>query len=145
MFRGFGHAKHKAPTMQFQINKLSRRSVLAGAAAATSLLWATAAAAQSITLEVVEARVVPDQRTQQAVLTIRVSEASREALSKLTQANVGRTMELRLDNFAFLSAIIREPITGASLQISGHTEAELRTLAERLLRPPVNVQAVIVG
>jgi preprotein translocase subunit SecD len=105
----------------------------AGLAGVGLIALVGAAAAEPIAIEVVNAEVGYDQRSGEAIVSFRMSEASRIAFARFTQENVGRKLELRVDGKTVSAPVIREPITGAVGQLSGHfTPQQARDIAEGL-------------
>jgi preprotein translocase subunit SecD len=97
------------------------------------LASAVPADAQPIRLEVAAARAAFDQRTNEPVVTFRLTEASRKVFADLTSKNVGRAMAFIADGHVIMKPIIREPILGGSGQLLGNmTAADANSLAERL-------------
>jgi len=80
------------------------------------------------------------------VISLQMSSASAAAFAKLTQANVGRRMELRLDGVTVMAPLIREPILGGSAQISGlPDDVDPHDLASRIAAGTIRVEVEIVG
>ncbi|KAB2854949.1 MAG: hypothetical protein F9K43_28970, partial [Bauldia sp.] len=75
-----------------------------------SLAWP--ALAEPLRLAVAYASASVDAATGQPVIDFRMTEDSAKAFAELTAANVGRTMELRIDGKTVLAPVIREPILG---------------------------------
>lgn len=114
------------------------------AAAGFLFVLALQVIAQSASLKVVSANVEIDKRINQPVLAIVIAKESSVVLAQLTRDNIGRKVELRVDGTVLSAPVIREPILGTELQISGNgTEAEFRTIAKRLLSGGV-VEVVVV-
>ena len=113
-------------------------------ASAVAMLSAGSATAQPLSLEVVEARLAYDQRTGQALITIKFSEAARAQFARLTTENVARAIEMRVDGKTYLRTIIREPIIGGSGQIVTETEAQAKELAARLSSPGAKIEIEVV-
>lgn len=100
--------------------------------------------AQSASLTVVAAKVEADKLTSQPVLAIRIAKESSVVLARLTRGNIGRKVELRVDGKVLSAPVIREPILGTELQISGDgTAADFDAIAKRLLSGGV-VEVVVV-
>jgi preprotein translocase subunit SecD len=100
--------------------------------------------AQSAALTVVAAKVERDKLTSQPVLAIRIAKESSVVLAALTRGNIGRKVELRVDGKVLSAPVIREPILGTELQISGDgTAADFDAIAKRLLSGGV-VEVVVV-
>jgi preprotein translocase subunit SecD len=121
--------------------------VLRGCVLATGLLVASiaVAAAEPLALEVAQAQVGFDQRTNEPVISFRLTEASGRQFAALTSANVGKKAEIRVDGRALMAPVIREPILGGSGQIAaGFKVEEAKELADRLSsrRARMEVEAV---
>jgi preprotein translocase subunit SecD len=112
------------------LSGLFRRTTLA---AAFLVIWTAAAAAEPLAVEVVDVGVGFDQRTSEPIITFKMSEATRRLFAKLTEDNVGRKLEMRIDGKTVSAPVIREPILGGSGQISGgFSEPQARDIAARL-------------
>lgn len=100
--------------------------------------------AQSASLNVVSAKVETDRRLGQPVLAIVIAKESPVVLAQLTRDNIDRKVELRVDGKVLSAPVIREPILGTELQISGNgTAADFDAIAKRLLSGGV-VEVVVV-
>ena len=80
-------------------------------------LMTGAALADALTLEVADARFALDRG--QPIVTITLTPAAREAFARFTAANVGRKVEIRFEGKTILTPVVREPITGGVMQITG--------------------------
>ncbi len=110
--------------------KLLRLSLLVCALASATF---TAAFAQSIPIEVVQAEAAYDQQTGKPVIAFRMSPTSARAFAELTAKNVGCPASIVVDGHVMDTPIIRTPITGGAGQISGDFDIEqARSLARRL-------------
>jgi preprotein translocase subunit SecD len=121
--------------------------VLRGWFLAAGLLVASAAvaAAEPLSIEIARAQVGFDQRTNEPVISFRMSEASKRAFADFATKNVGRKVEIRVDGRALVAPVIREPILGGMGQISAGLKVdEARDLADRLSsgRAKMEVEAV---
>jgi preprotein translocase subunit SecD len=97
------------------------------------VLPAVSVTAEPITIELTSAEVGYDQRTGEAVVSYKMSKASRMVFGRFTQENVGRKIELRVDGKTVTAPVIREPILGGVGQLSGHfTPQQARDIADRL-------------
>jgi preprotein translocase subunit SecD len=109
-------------------------------------LWSVVTvSAQPLVLELESATVGYDQRTAEPVIALRMTRVSGRAFAELTKNNVGRPMELRVDGRSLSKPVIREPVLGGSVQISGnfaHQEAE--DLAARLSAGAAKVEVEVV-
>ena len=103
-------------------------------AAAAIAVAATAAAAQSIAVDVESAQAAYDSRTNQPLITFKMTETSARLFAELTANNVGRKMEIRVDGRALMAPVIREPILGGSGTVSdpSWTIQQARDVAERI-------------
>ncbi|HRF08004.1 MAG TPA: hypothetical protein PL193_05070 [Xanthobacteraceae bacterium] len=114
------------------------------AAAGFLFVLAASVLAQSASLKVVGAKVETDRRIGQPVLAIVIAKESSVVLAQLTRDNIGRKVELRVDGKVLSAPVIREPILGTELQISGNgTAADFDAIAKRLLSGGV-VEVVVV-
>jgi preprotein translocase subunit SecD len=97
-------------------------------------LWSIAiAAAEPLLLEVARAETGFDRRSNEPIVSLKLSEKSARLLAQLTQENVGRPMHLRVDGKIVMSPVIREPILHGSLQISGRFSAkEAKDIADSI-------------
>jgi preprotein translocase subunit SecD len=105
----------------------------------------TAASAAPLALEVASATANLDQYSGRPVISIVLAASSARAFGEFTTANVGRAAEVRIDGKAVMKPIVREPILGGTVMISGAFSIdEARNLASRLAtgRAGVEVEAV---
>jgi preprotein translocase subunit SecD len=94
-----------------------------------------AANAERIRLEVASAALGYDQRTNEPLITFRMTEASQKLFAEITTKNVGRPMAFIVDGKVLMKPVIREPILGGSGQIAGgFSAAEAKTMAERIAK-----------
>ncbi len=72
-----------------------------------------------------------DQRTNEPIIAIKMTSASAKLFAELTSQNIGRRLELRIDGKTVMAPVIREPVMGGSVQVSGSwTLREVRDLAD---------------
>ncbi len=96
-------------------------------------------------LQIANATPILDERTREPVVTFRLTERSGRMFAEFTSNNIGRTVEIRVDGKVVMKPIIREPIKGGSVQVSGgFTLAEARELADRLNSGSAKVEADVV-
>jgi len=96
-------------------------------------------------LQIESATAILDERIKQPAIAIRLTERSGRLFAEFTKNNVGRLTEFRIDNKVVMSPVIREPILGGSLQISGgFTLEEAKELADRLNSGSARVEAEVV-
>jgi len=108
--------------------------VSAGAAALAALL----------SLTVVGAEMGIDKATGEPVLDVRFDDASTAALAAFTEAHVGRRIVVSIDGEPLMSPVIREPILGGSVRVSGSmTMDDAERLRDRLVAgAPLDVELV---
>jgi len=84
-----------------------------------------------IEVKVVNARL--EQQTGKSVIFVKVSEESKRQIAELTQKNLGRPTEFRVDGKVVMKPIIREPILGGTFELTGgFTIEEAKDIAKRL-------------
>jgi preprotein translocase subunit SecD len=116
---------------------------------AALLAGAQPLAAAPLKLDVVNATVsdVVDEtgRVQPAGLTITLSQASAAAFGTFTADNIGKTVELRMNGKAVLTAVVREAITGGRVRIGGDfTRAELMAIANAVPISGIEMEAEVL-
>jgi preprotein translocase subunit SecD len=109
-----------------------------------AFLWATAAAAQPIFLEVIATEVGYDRHTGRPLVTVTFSEATRVAFNRLTTENVGRYVEMRMDGKPIMKVAIREPILGARGQLTADSSEKAQAMAEHLSKPGARIEVELV-
>jgi preprotein translocase subunit SecD len=119
-------------------------------AAAFLAASAAVAAAAPLALDVVNATVtdVVDEtgRVQPAGLTITLSQESAAAFGAFTAANIGKTVELRMNGKPVLTAVVREAITNGRVRIGGNfTRAELMAIANAVPISGIQMEAEVVS
>jgi len=96
-------------------------------------------------LQIASAAPIIDERTKEPAVTFRLTERSGRLFAEFTGNNIGRTIEIRIDGKAVMRPIIREPILGGSVQITGgFTLQETKELADRLSSGAAGVEAEMV-
>ena len=96
-------------------------------------------------LQIASAAPIIDERTKEPAVTFRLTERSGRLFAEFTGNNIGRTIEIRIDGKAVMRPIIREPILGGSVQITGgFTLQEAKELADRLSSGAAGVEAEVV-
>ncbi|MEQ1549434.1 MAG: hypothetical protein ABL918_12435 [Chakrabartia sp.] len=68
--------------------------------------------------DIIDARAQPDLGGQATIL-ITFSAAAAKRLETETAAHIGKPVDIKLDDTVLMSPIVREPIAGGTLQISG--------------------------
>lgn len=116
--------------------------------AALLAAFAGAAFAAPLKLDVVNATVtdVVQDRGQPAGLTITLSQESAAAFGEFTAANIGKTVEIRMNGKAILTAVVREAITGGRVRVGGNfTRAELMAIANAVPISGIAIEAEVVS
>jgi len=97
-------------------------------------LWSNRASAGEVLLidvKVAETRV--DLQTKQAIIFVKVTEESKRLIAEMTQKNIGRSTEFRVDGRVVMKPVIREPILAGVFEISGRFDMkEAKDIAQRL-------------
>jgi preprotein translocase subunit SecD len=113
--------------------------------AMAAVLPVSMAEAQPLRLQVEKAEVRFDDHTKQPVVIIWMTPRSGRMFFEFTSKNINRTVEIRIDGQVVLNPIIREPILGGSVQVSGSfTVAAAQELAERLTKGAAKVEVEVV-
>ncbi len=103
------------------------------AIAALVLSWCPIAAAETLALDIKEAKAEIDQRTHEPIVVIVLIPGSARIFAEVTGKNVGKTMDIRVDSRSVLKSVIREPILGGTLNVSGHfSRQEVDDIVARL-------------
>ena len=106
---------------------------LACAIFATSFWPRAIFAGEVISIEVKMADARIDPRTKQSIIFVKLTEASKRALAEVTQRNVGRDTEFRVDGHVLMKPVIREPLLAGVFEISGnYSLVEAKGIAQRL-------------
>ena len=101
-------------------------------------------AAEPLVLAVKTALVLRDQTTGEPVLSLTLMPDSAKAFGELTAANVGRVVELRLDGKVVMAPVVRDPILGGLVNVSGaFAPTELEDVADRIARGDVRVEVAV--
>ena len=96
-------------------------------------------------LQIASAAPIFDERTKEPAVTFRLTDRSGRLFAEFTGNNIGRTIEIRIDGKAVMRPIIREPILGGSVQITGgFTLKDAQELADRLNSGSARVEAEVV-
>lgn len=91
------------------------------------------AAAATLEIEVERAEAGTDAYTEQPIVTVTLKPESRAAFGEFTKARIGEAVQLRFGDRTLSAPIVREPIIGGVLIISGQmTPQDARDLAEAM-------------
>jgi SecD/SecF fusion protein len=97
-------------------------------------------------LQVEKAEATFDTGTKEPVVVITLAARSGRMFYELTQNNIGRVLVLRIDGQVVAEPIIREPIKGGVVQISGNmTVKDAAELAERLNKGEAKIEVELVS
>lgn len=122
---------------------MSRLSGVLLAAALIGAASTLAAHAAPLGLTIVKATAGPDRPAGMAVVVIDLDPASTAAFGTFTTENVGRQVALSIGGNVVTSPVIREPILGGRLEVSGMDKEEARRLAQDLTAgAPLSVDIV---
>jgi preprotein translocase subunit SecD len=88
-------------------------------AVAIWLCLVSAFPATALDLYVSSARLDHDVRSGRPTVKVTLNEQSRRDFASFSVENIGRKIELQIDGKTVLAPIIREPITGGVLELSG--------------------------
>jgi preprotein translocase subunit SecD len=122
---------------------------LRGIALASAVLCSVAlssfeAAAEPLRLGVISASAGVYQGGGQAVVDIRLTDDSRERFADFTRKNLGQMIDVRVDGKSMIKPVVREPITGGTLQISMDRPEDAGQLAARLNNRTATVEVEAV-
>ena len=96
-------------------------------------------------LQIESAAPVFDERTKEPAVTFRLTARAGRLFAEFTGNNIGRTIEIRIDGKTVMRPIIREPILGGSVQITGgFTLKDAKELVDRLNSGAARVEAEVV-
>jgi preprotein translocase subunit SecD len=103
------------------------------AVAVLFLNWCPPASAEPLALEIKQAKADIQGSGNEPVLIIVLTDASARIFAEVTGKNVGKAIDIRVDGRSVLKPIVREPILGGTLAISGRfSRNEANEIAGRL-------------
>jgi preprotein translocase subunit SecD len=103
------------------------------AAIASVFLVSQPVLAETLKVEVEHAEAGLDQATGQPIVSIQLSPKSTTAFAAFTKARVGEQVRVRFGNQVLMEPIVREPIAGGALVMSGNfTEASAGELVDNI-------------
>jgi preprotein translocase subunit SecD len=98
-------------------------------------------AGESIVLRVEHAMVANDIGDRPA-MKLDLTPESRDAFGAFTTKHVGKVVDLKIDGKVVMSPVVREPILGGQLMVSGNFErGELVAIAKRIEAADAQVEA----
>ena len=100
----------------------------------TAFLWSNRSSAGEVLLiEVKMAETRVDKQTKQAIIFVKLTEESKRLMAEMTQKNVGKPTEFRVDGRVLMKPVIREPLLAGVFEISGRFDIkEAKDIAQRL-------------
>jgi preprotein translocase subunit SecD len=105
----------------------------------------SAALGAALSLTVLRAEAISDMATGEPVVSIIFDATSTEAFAAFTRDHVGRTTVVRIDGEEIMRPIIREPIVGGEVRISGGmTMEDAKKLAARLTSGDAVIEVELV-
>ena len=112
-----------------------------------SILMAVAVAmAEPLVLGIVQVNVTPAIPEGQMALSLDLTPESRQAFAEFTTANVGKTVNLSIDETVMMAPRIVEPITGGKLLVSGmFATGEVERIAWKILDGDVKVRVDVAA
>jgi preprotein translocase subunit SecD len=112
---------------------------------ALTLLVVRPVSAEPLALDVLRATAGFDYRLREPIVSIYLRPVSIKAFSELTKANVGRSIELRLDGKTVTKTVIAEPVSGGVFQIdSDFTRDQAKEIAHRLSAGASKVEVEVI-
>jgi preprotein translocase subunit SecD len=112
---------------------------------ALTLLVVRPVSAEPLALDVLRATAGFDYRLREPIVSIYLRPVSIKAFSELTKANVGRSIELRLDGKTVTKTVIAEPVSGGVFQIdSDFTRDQAKEIAHRLSTGASKVEVEVI-
>jgi preprotein translocase subunit SecD len=105
------------------------------------------AAGELISVDVVRAEAHSDspRLSNDAVVDLFMTDASKLAFAEFSARNVGKQLDVRVNGRTVMKPVIREPITGGRITISGAFSAsEAKQLAESLMSASAKVEMEIM-
>ncbi len=117
-----------------RLGKIGFASVALWCAIFAASLWShRSSAGEVLLIEVKMAETRADKQTNQAIIFVKLTEASKRVIAEITQKNIGRLMEIRVDGRALMKPVIREPLLAGVFEISGSFSMnEAKDIAQRL-------------
>ena len=122
-----------------------RGTVFASITALAIIFLYAIATAEPLQVTVASASAATDARSGRPILSIRLTDESREALAAFSQTHLGYPVEMRIDGKSMIKAVIREPLTGGVFQVKTESIEEAQRLADKLSRGTVRVEMEAVS
>lgn len=85
----------------------------------------------TIETKVADARI--DPKTKESVIFVKLTDESKRLVAELTQRNIGKTLEFRVDGTTVMKALIHEPLLAGVFEIIGKRNLdEARQVAKKM-------------
>ena len=117
-----------------RLGKLGFAGFGLGCAIFAAGFWSNVAVGgEVLVIEVKMAETRVDKQTKQAIIFVKLTEESKRLMAEMTQNNIGRTTEFRVDGRVVMKPVIREPLLAGVFEISGRFDMkEAKDIAQRL-------------
>jgi hypothetical protein len=121
-------------TASSRLGKLGFAGFVLWCAIFAASLWSNRSTAGEVLLiEVKMAETRADKQTNQAIIFVKLTEESKRLIAEITQKNIGRVMEIRVDGRVLMKPAIREPLLAGVFEITGSFSMnEAKDIAQRL-------------
>jgi preprotein translocase subunit SecD len=107
-------------------------------------LLTPARAGESMVLHVEHVSVVNEPVSNQLALKMELTPESKEAFGAFTNRHIGEQVDLKVDGEVIMSPVVREPILGGEVMITGRFgRAELVGIAKRIEAADAKVEAEV--
>ncbi len=122
------------PAAQGRTNRRGSAALALGCAVCiVSILASPARAGEILVLQIKVADGRIDPQTKSSIIFIKLSEESKRQVAEMTQKNVGKSTELRVDGQVLMKPVIREPLLAGVLDIAGNLSlSEAKAIAKRM-------------
>jgi preprotein translocase subunit SecD len=122
------------------MRRMTRGLLFALLALAPGAAWA----GESMVLHVQHVSVVNEPVSNQPALKMELTADSKEAFGAFTDRHIGEQVDLKVDGEVLMSPVVREPIRGGEVWITGRFEkAELVAIAKRVEAADAKVEAEV--
>ena len=122
------------PAAQRRTNRRGLAALVLGCAICiVSILERPARAGEILVLQIKVADGRIDPQSKQSVIFIKLTEESKRLVAAMTEKNIGKSTELRVDGTVLMKPIIREPLLAGVFEISGNLSlSEAKAVAKRM-------------
>jgi preprotein translocase subunit SecD len=110
------------------------------------LSWCPLAVAEPFALDIKQVKADVQKPGNEPVVVIVLTEASARIFAEVTSKNVGKAMDVRVDGRSVVKSIVREPILGGTVAISGHlSRSEVDGMMARLSSGSTKLEFEVVS